>query len=91
MCTANTEIIKKVQELQELKRMQEELAAEIDTLQDAIKAYMGDEESMTAGAFKVSYKAVTSTRIDTAKLRKDLPEVWTEYGKTTTARRFQVN
>ena len=29
-------------------------------------------------------------RIDTTALRKDLPEIWQEYGKTTTTRRFSV-
>ena len=33
------ELTSKVQELRELRRMAEELAGEIDTLQDQIKAY----------------------------------------------------
>ena len=54
MCKANNDIIAKVQELMELRRMSEELQAEIDTLQEAVKDFMGSEESMIAGAFKVS-------------------------------------
>ena len=68
MCKANNDIIAKVQELMELRRMSEELQAEIDTLQEAVKDFMGSEESMIAGAFKVSYKSVTSSRLDTAAL-----------------------
>ena len=49
-----------------------------------------DTDAITTGAFKVTWKAVTSTRIDTTALRKDLPEIWQEYGKTTTTRRFSV-
>lgn len=37
MCKANNEIITKIQELMELRRMSEELQAEIDTLQEAVK------------------------------------------------------
>ena len=44
------EIEAKAKELQELKRMREELDAEITTLEDAIKASMGDAEQITAGA-----------------------------------------
>lgn len=79
-------------ELQELRRMREELEAEIESISDRIKAHMEQNgvETLTAGAFKVTWKVVTSTRIDTAALRKDLPEVWEEYGKTTTSRRFIV-
>ena len=89
---ATNEIITKLTELAELHRMAEELNAEIDAIQDAIKAHMTevDADTITAGAFKDTWKPVTSTRIDTTALRKDLPEVWEEYGKTTTTRRFNV-
>ena len=89
---ATNEIIRKLNELSELRRMADELNAEIEAIQDEIKAHMTAEETdtLTAGAFKVTWKAVTSTRIDTAALRKDLPEIWQEYGKTTTTRRFSV-
>ena len=89
---ATNEIISKLNELSELRRMADELNAEIEAIQDAIKAHMteADTDTITAGAFKVTWKAVTSTRIDTSALRKDLPEIWQEYGKTTTTRRFSV-
>ena len=87
---SQTEIISTVTELQELRRMKEELEAEMEALTDRIKAHMGDAEQITAGTYKVTWKPVTSTRIDTAALKKDLPEIWTEYGKTTTTRRFQI-
>lgn len=89
---ATNELITKLNELTELRRMAEDLNAEIEALQDAIKAHMeeADADTLTAGAYKVTWKPVTSTRIDTTALRKDLPEVWQEYGKTTTTRRFSV-
>ena len=89
---ATNEIIRKLEELTELRKMADELTAEIEAIQDEIKAHMTAEETdtLTAGAFKVTWKAVTSTRIDTAALRKDLPEIWQEYGKTSTTKRFSV-
>jgi len=90
MCKANNDIIAKVQELMELRRMSEELQAEIDTLQEAVKDFMGSEESMIAGAFKVSYKSVTSSRLDTSALKRDLPNVAALYTRQTTTRRFTV-
>ena len=80
----------KVHELMELKRMKEELEAEIAAAEDAIKAVMGDEELLTAGAYKVSWSNVTSTRLDTTALKKALPDVAAAYTKTTTVRRFSV-
>lgn len=85
------EITAKVIELQELRRMQEELTAEIDALTDTIKEIMGTEETMLAGPYKLTYKSVTTTRIDTAALKKALPDIAAQYSKTTTSRRFTVN
>ena len=84
------EIESKAQELQELKRMKEELSAEIESIQDAIKAAMGDAETITAGPYKITYKPVTTSRIDTTALKKALPDIAAQYTKTTTARRFLV-
>lgn len=87
---SNKEMQSKVAELKELQRMQEELAAEIDSLKDTIKAAMGDQEQITAGAFKISWKTVTSSRIDTAALKKALPEVAQRFTKQTITRRLTI-
>ena len=60
----------KVKELQELKRLREELDAELTALEDEIKASMGEAEQITAGAFKITWKSVTSSRLDTAALKR---------------------
>jgi len=80
-----------IHELLELKRMREELETEITALEDRIKEVMGDEELLTAGAYKVSWKTFTSSRVDTTALKKALPEVAAAYTKTTTGRRFSIN
>ena len=88
---SNPSMEAKVKELMELKRMKEELEAEIAAAEDEIKAVMGDEELLTAGAYKVSWKVFTSSRIDTTALKKALPDVAAAYTKQTTARRFAIN
>ena len=87
---SQVEIIATVTELQELRRIQEELEAAIDAAQDKIKAVMGNSEELTAGAFKVTWKAVTAVRLDTTALKKALPDVVERFTKTTITRRFQV-
>ena len=84
------EIEAKAKELQELKRMREELDAEIATLEDAIKASMGDQEQIIAGGYKITWKAVTSSRFDSSAFKKAMPELAAQYTKTTTTRRFTV-
>ena len=88
---SNPNMESKVRELMELKRMREEIDAEITAAEDEIKGVMGDEETILAGVFKVSWKVFTSSRIDSTALKKALPEIAAQFTKTTTARRFSIN
>ena len=87
---SNPNLESTIHELLELKRMREELEAEITTLEDSIKAAMGEEELLTAGAHKVTWTTFTSSRLDTTALKKALPEVAERFTKQTTMRRFSV-
>ena len=82
----------KIKELRELRRMADELAAEMETIQDSIKAHMdaAGVDTISGTDWRVTYKAVTSSRIDTAALKKALPDVVERFSKTTTARRFCI-
>ena len=68
------ELDAKVKELRELRRMAEELAAEIDGLTDTIKAEMTARgvDELSGTDWKATFKAVTSSRLDTAALKKAL-------------------
>lgn len=87
---SNPNMEAKVKELMELKRMKEEIEAEITAAEDEIKCVMGDEETLLAGAFKVDWKTVITSRIDTAALKKVMPEIAERFMKQTTTRRFCV-
>jgi predicted phage-related endonuclease len=87
---SNPNMESKVKEFMELKRMKEELEAEITAMEDEIKSVMGDEETLLAGAFKVDWKTVITSRIDTAALKKVMPEIAERFMKQTTTRRFCV-
>ena len=84
------EIVSKVKELRELQALIEEAQAEAETIKDAIKASMGDADALTAGEYKITWKAVESRRLDTAALSKALPDVAARFIKTTTVRRFCI-
>lgn len=85
-----SELDMKVKELRELRRMAEELQAEIDAAQDAIKAHMNSQgvDTLAGSDWKVTWKPVTSSRMDTAALKKALPEIAERFMKSTTNRRF---
>ena len=87
---SNPNMEPKIKELLELKRMKEELEAEITSMEDEIKQVMGEEETLLAGAFKVTWTPYTSTRFDSARFKKEHAELAEAYTKTTTVRRFSV-
>ena len=87
---STTEMASMARELQELKRMREELDHEIGAAQDAIKAAMGDSESVTAGPYKITWKPVESARVDTKALQRALPEIAARFTVKTMVRRFCI-
>ena len=81
----------KARELRQLQALIEEAQAEAEAIKDAIKAAMGDSESVQAGEYRITWKAVTSSRIDTSALRKALPDVAERFTKETVMRRFMIS
>ena len=73
-----------------LQALIDEATQEAEALKDQIKSAMGDREELRAGEYKVTWKPVTSSRVDTAALKKELPEIAARFTKTTTSRRFCV-
>ena len=90
MCKANDEIITKVADLMDIRNMIEELEAEAEAITDEIKAFMGDEETMMAGTWKVTYRETVSHRLDTKALKKVLGDALDGYYKTIVTRPFKV-
>lgn len=85
-----SEIESKVRELRQLQALIDEAQAEAEAIKDALKAHMGDSEELRAGEYKVTWKTVTSSRLDTAALRKAIPDVAAAFTRITTTRRFCV-
>ena len=90
MCKPNREIENTVSELMEVRKMIEELEAEASALTDTIKAYMGEEETMLCGSWKITYKEQVSHRIDSAALKKVLGDALEGYYKTIVTRPFKI-
>ena len=82
----------KIKELRELRCMADELTAEMESITDSIKRHMDAEgvDTLNGTDWKVTYKAVTSSRLDTTALKKALPDLTAQFTKTTTARRFCI-
>ena len=86
-----SELERKVKLLHQLQRMAEDAQAEAEALKDEIKALMGDAEEVRAGEYKITWKPVTSARLDTAAFKKAMPELAAAFVKETTTRRFLIS
>lgn len=79
-----------MKELAEYTRMNEEISGHIEGLKDTLKQYMTENglDTLAGMEHKATYKPVTSSRIDTTALKKDMPDIAAAYTKRTTSRRF---
>lgn len=76
--------MKKIADLDaEIKRLQQQR----DEIADEIKNAMTTDTIETA-AYKVTYKDVTSTRFDSKAFKAEYPDIYKEYCKTSTCKRF---
>ncbi len=84
------ELTSKVQELRELRRMADELAAEMEALQDQIKAHMTAQgvDELTGTDYKITWKPVISCRFDSKAFKATHAELYGQYTRETTTRRF---
>lgn len=81
----------KIRKLRKLLALIEATQQEAESIKDEIKAHMGDAEELRAGEYKVTWKNVTSTRLDTKALKLALPDLVDRFTSTVTTRRFCVN
>lgn len=81
-----------VHDLKELRLMAQQLDAEMTALEDRIKAHMEEHaiDTLITTDVKITWKQVTSTRLDTTALKKALPDIAAQYTRQTTSRRFCV-
>lgn len=84
------ELESRIRELRQLQSLIEEAQAEAEAIKDTIKAHMGDAQELRAGEYKVTWKPVTSSRLDSKALKAAAPELVEQFTKTVTSRRFCV-
>ena len=89
---STNELTSKIRELKELKSMAEQIAAEITTIEDAIKAEMTarETEEMMIDVYKIRWTRVKSNRFDSTAFKKAMPELAEKFTKTTESRRFSI-
>jgi len=87
---SEAELTRKIKLLRELQRMAEDAQAEAEALKDEIKSHMGSSEELRAGEYKVTWKTVKASRIDTVALKRAMPELAERFTVSSTSRRFVI-
>ena len=87
------ELDQKVSQLRELRNLEAEVRAEISAIEDAIKAEMlaRNVEVLEGQSCKVTWRTVITTRFDSAAFRLSHADLFRQYSKATTSRRFIVS
>ena len=89
---STNEMTIKVQQLRELRRMADELDAEMEAIKDEIKSHMTTQgvDELAGIDWKVTYKTVTGSRFDAKAFRKDHAVMAEKYTRQTTTRRLTI-
>lgn len=82
----------KIETLKEWEALLEEAKAQVEALKDEIKAEMltRNTEEMTAGKYIVRWTPVLSQRFDSTTFKKEHAEMYKQYTKQTSSRRFSI-
>lgn len=80
----------KLRRREELVGMISGLQEEQKRIEQEVKLFMGENETAASDCYRVSWKNVDSTKLDTNRIREELPELYKDYGKVSRSRRFEV-
>jgi len=84
---ATTEIQDKLAELRKAKEDEKICAKKVESLEDEIKLFIGDNENIVAnGEIVATWKSQTQNRIDTDLIKKTEPEIFERFKKVITFR-----
>ena len=89
---STNEMEKKIAALKEWEELLEEAKAQVESLKDEIKAEMlsRNTEEMTAGRYICRWTSVLSNRFDSTTFKKEHAEMYKQYTKQTSSRRFSI-
>lgn len=82
----------RIKKLRELEAQQKELEAQAEAIRAELKADLerkGEDEHNT-GSFIIRWKEIISNRLDGKALKAALPDVYGQFCKASTSRRFTI-
>ena len=80
----------KLSRRQELLELIESMGTEKRQIEQELKLFMGEAEIAENDRYRISWKPVSSPRLDEKRLKEERPEIYEEYRKVSQYRRFMV-
>jgi len=81
----------KLERRQEIAGQMKELEREQKQIDQEIKLYMKDCETAFNGSYRVTWSSVESVRLDSKRIKEERPEIYRDFSKTVSSRRFTVS
>ncbi len=87
------EMVELIEQMNNFDELASKAKAKADAIREAIKEEMmaQDVEELTAGAYIIRYTTVLSNRFDTTTFKKLYGDLYKDYTKQVSSRRFTVS
>lgn len=80
----------KLKRREELSCLIQKLEREQKQIDQEVKAYMKDCETASSERYRVSWSQIETVRLDTKRIKEELPEIYQNFSSVTQSRRFTV-
>lgn len=80
----------KLRRRQELVEVMERMEIEKKQIEQEVKMYMGNAEVAENERYRVSWKSISSNRLDEKRLKEEMPEIYEQYKRLSISRRFSI-
>ncbi len=80
----------KLERRDEILKQIAKLQQEQNQIEQEVKLYMEDNELASSEKYRISWSNVDTARLDAKRIRQEMPEVYRNYTKISTSRRFKV-
>lgn len=90
--TNKAELERTIREIREMEAMQKELEAEIEAMKDTLKAALNaaHTEEMIIGTSIVRFTTVVTNRFDSTAFKRTHSDLYNQFTRQTTSRRFSI-
>ena len=85
------QIANRAKKIKELEKQLDAISGQIDALKAEIQNEMKEIEHLNACGYVVNWVNVTTNRLDTTRIKKELPDIYNKYIKESHSRRFSIS